>query len=188
MGTATYRAVPRSLAHTRGVCPLHTLRVSLHCTYPGCLSTPHMPRIVIEFSLQFADGVYLVLLLGLLEDYFVPLHNFYLTPDSFDQKVRVSCFLGVGPAMLTGRDRRSVPWWQRATSAPQYPLECESTHLGFSLSSLETHWESRCMIQVCCLVMSLTCLSHGLILFLMMLVTAPWVSPILGASKYHVPG
>lgn len=39
--------------------------------------------------LQFADGVYLVLLMGLLEDYFVPLHNFYLTPDSFDQKVRV---------------------------------------------------------------------------------------------------
>uniref|UniRef100_A0A8C6G142 Parvin beta n=1 Tax=Moschus moschiferus TaxID=68415 RepID=A0A8C6G142_MOSMO len=36
---------------------------------------------------KFADGVYLVLLMGLLEDYFVPLHNFYLTPDSFDQKV-----------------------------------------------------------------------------------------------------
>lgn len=41
------------------------------------------PRI----SLQFADGVYLVLLMGLLEDYFLPLHNFYLTPESFDQKV-----------------------------------------------------------------------------------------------------
>lgn len=27
--------------------------------------------------------------MGLLEDYFVPLHNFYLTPESFDQKVRV---------------------------------------------------------------------------------------------------
>ncbi|XP_007453990.1 PREDICTED: beta-parvin isoform X2 [Lipotes vexillifer] len=36
---------------------------------------------------KFADGVYLVLLMGLLEGYFVPLHNFYLTPDSFDQKV-----------------------------------------------------------------------------------------------------
>uniref|UniRef100_A0A5G2R257 Parvin beta n=1 Tax=Sus scrofa TaxID=9823 RepID=A0A5G2R257_PIG len=36
---------------------------------------------------KFADGVYLVLLMGLLEDYFVPLHNFYLTPDSFPQKV-----------------------------------------------------------------------------------------------------
>ncbi|XP_008071447.2 beta-parvin-like isoform X2 [Carlito syrichta] len=35
----------------------------------------------------FADGVYLVLLMGLLEDYFVPLHNFYLTPDSISQKV-----------------------------------------------------------------------------------------------------
>ncbi|EPQ04236.1 Beta-parvin [Myotis brandtii] len=42
---------------------------------------------VTELETQFADGVYLVLLMGLLEDYFVPLHNFYLTPDSFDQKV-----------------------------------------------------------------------------------------------------
>lgn len=42
---------------------------------------------VTELETQFADGVYLVLLMGLLEGYFVPLHNFYLTPDSFDQKV-----------------------------------------------------------------------------------------------------
>uniref|UniRef100_A0A452RYT3 Parvin beta n=1 Tax=Ursus americanus TaxID=9643 RepID=A0A452RYT3_URSAM len=41
---------------------------------------------------KFADGVYLVLLTGLLEDYFVPLHNFYLTPDSFDQKVHNVAF------------------------------------------------------------------------------------------------
>uniref|UniRef100_A0A4W3IK96 Parvin, beta n=1 Tax=Callorhinchus milii TaxID=7868 RepID=A0A4W3IK96_CALMI len=42
---------------------------------------------VTELETQFADGVYLVLLMGLLENYFVPLHNFYLTPESFDQKV-----------------------------------------------------------------------------------------------------
>ncbi|XP_010071396.1 PREDICTED: alpha-parvin [Pterocles gutturalis] len=36
---------------------------------------------------KFADGVYLVLLMGLLEGYFVPLHSFFLTPDSFEQKV-----------------------------------------------------------------------------------------------------
>ncbi|XP_008935158.1 PREDICTED: beta-parvin isoform X2 [Merops nubicus] len=42
---------------------------------------------VTELETQFADGVYLVLLMGLLEDYFVPLHNFFLTPESFDQKV-----------------------------------------------------------------------------------------------------
>ncbi|NXP62966.1 PARVB protein, partial [Chloropsis cyanopogon] len=42
---------------------------------------------VTELETQFADGVYLVLLMGLLEDYFVPLHNFYLTPESLDQKV-----------------------------------------------------------------------------------------------------
>uniref|UniRef100_A0A7N4Q0Q8 Parvin beta n=1 Tax=Sarcophilus harrisii TaxID=9305 RepID=A0A7N4Q0Q8_SARHA len=42
---------------------------------------------VTELETQFADGVYLVLLMGLLEGYFVPLHNFHLTPENFDQKV-----------------------------------------------------------------------------------------------------
>ncbi|XP_037702987.1 beta-parvin isoform X2 [Choloepus didactylus] len=42
---------------------------------------------VTELESQFADGVYLVLLMGLLEGYFVPLHSFFLTPDSFDHKV-----------------------------------------------------------------------------------------------------
>uniref|UniRef100_A0A7N6FAC5 Calponin-homology (CH) domain-containing protein n=1 Tax=Anabas testudineus TaxID=64144 RepID=A0A7N6FAC5_ANATE len=42
---------------------------------------------VSELDTQFADGVYLVLLMGLLEGYFVPLYNFYLTPENFDQKV-----------------------------------------------------------------------------------------------------
>lgn len=42
---------------------------------------------VTELETQFADGVYLVLLMGLLEDYFVPLYNFYLTPENFEQKV-----------------------------------------------------------------------------------------------------
>ncbi|KAB1271773.1 Alpha-parvin, partial [Camelus dromedarius] len=41
----------------------------------------------LALPLQFADGVYLVLLMGLLEGYFVPLHSFFLTPDSFEQKV-----------------------------------------------------------------------------------------------------
>ncbi|CAB1322847.1 unnamed protein product [Coregonus sp. 'balchen'] len=36
---------------------------------------------------KFADGVYLVLLMGLLEGYFVPLYHFFLTPENFDQKV-----------------------------------------------------------------------------------------------------
>lgn len=42
---------------------------------------------------QFADGVYLVLLMGLLEGYFVPLYNFFLTPENFDQKVKHPRFL-----------------------------------------------------------------------------------------------
>ncbi|XP_060695894.1 beta-parvin isoform X1 [Hemiscyllium ocellatum] len=47
---------------------------------------------VTELETQFADGVYLVLLMGLLEDYFVPLYNFYLTPESFEQKAHNVAF------------------------------------------------------------------------------------------------
>lgn len=35
---------------------------------------------VIDLDNQFSDGVFLVLLVGLLEAYFVPLHEFFLTP------------------------------------------------------------------------------------------------------------
>jgi len=42
---------------------------------------------VTDLDSQFADGVYLCLLSGLLEGYFVPLYDFYLTPQSFDEKV-----------------------------------------------------------------------------------------------------
>ncbi|XP_059402739.1 beta-parvin isoform X1 [Carassius carassius] len=47
---------------------------------------------VTELESQFADGVYLVLLMGLLENYFVQLYNFYLTPESFEQKVHNVAF------------------------------------------------------------------------------------------------
>nr|XP_015207615.1 PREDICTED: beta-parvin-like isoform X3 [Lepisosteus oculatus]XP_015207616.1 PREDICTED: beta-parvin-like isoform X3 [Lepisosteus oculatus] len=47
---------------------------------------------VTELETQFADGVYLVLLMGLLENYFVPLYNFFLTPENFDQKVHNVAF------------------------------------------------------------------------------------------------
>lgn len=58
----------------------------------------------LTLSLQFADGVYLVLLMGLLEGYFVPLHSFFLTPDSFEQKVSGDAAREVpftGPAPLS---------------------------------------------------------------------------------------
>lgn len=42
---------------------------------------------VVDLDNQFSDGVFLVLLVGLLEGYFVPLHEFHLTPQSFDEKV-----------------------------------------------------------------------------------------------------
>uniref|UniRef100_A0A8C5CND3 Parvin, alpha a n=1 Tax=Gadus morhua TaxID=8049 RepID=A0A8C5CND3_GADMO len=52
------------------------------------ISSPlnNLPLFVV-FLKFFADGVYLVLLMGLLEGYFVPLYNFFLTPENFDQKV-----------------------------------------------------------------------------------------------------
>ena len=37
---------------------------------------------------QFHDGVYLIFLLGLLEGFFVPLYQFYITPATKDQKVQ----------------------------------------------------------------------------------------------------
>ncbi|KAK3098266.1 hypothetical protein FSP39_017716 [Pinctada imbricata] len=42
---------------------------------------------VTDIDSQFHDGVYLVLLMGLLEGYFVPLYDFHLTPTDFDHKV-----------------------------------------------------------------------------------------------------
>lgn len=41
---------------------------------------------------QFHDGVFLVLLLGLLEGFFVPLGSFHLTPNSHEQKVHNVAF------------------------------------------------------------------------------------------------
>merc|ERR1712165_325266 len=42
---------------------------------------------VMDLDTQFADGVFLCLMSGLLEGYFVPLYDFHLTPQSFDEKV-----------------------------------------------------------------------------------------------------
>ncbi|XP_054717942.1 beta-parvin-like [Uloborus diversus] len=42
---------------------------------------------VTDLDTQFKDGVYLTLLMGLLEGYFVPLYSFNLTPLTFDHQV-----------------------------------------------------------------------------------------------------
>jgi len=50
----------------------------------------HLNKISLEVTdldTQFADGVYLCLMAGLLDGYFVPLYDFYLSPQSFDEKV-----------------------------------------------------------------------------------------------------
>jgi len=55
----------------------------------------HLNKINLEVSdleTQFQDGVDLVLLMGLLEGYFVPLYSFHLTPNSFEQRVHNVAF------------------------------------------------------------------------------------------------
>ncbi|XP_068900617.1 beta-parvin [Tenebrio molitor] len=50
----------------------------------------HLNKINLEVSdleSQFHDGVYLIMLMGLLEGFFVPLYSFHATPRDFDQKV-----------------------------------------------------------------------------------------------------
>lgn len=42
---------------------------------------------VSEIETQFHDGVYLIMLMGLLEGFFVPHYCFDLTPHEFEQKV-----------------------------------------------------------------------------------------------------
>ncbi|KAI4493076.1 hypothetical protein M0802_009626 [Mischocyttarus mexicanus] len=49
------------------------------------LSKVHLE--VTDLDTQFHDGVFLTLLLGLLEGFFVPLGSFHLTPKTHDQKV-----------------------------------------------------------------------------------------------------
>jgi len=36
---------------------------------------------------QFQDGVYMCMLMGLLEGFFIPLHSYHLTPTTQQQKV-----------------------------------------------------------------------------------------------------
>lgn len=43
---------------------------------------------VSELESQFHDGVYLIMLMGLLGGFFVPHYSFYLTPNEFEQKVQ----------------------------------------------------------------------------------------------------
>lgn len=40
-----------------------------------------------ELDSQFHDGVYLIVLLGLLEGFYVPLYDYHVTPHDFEQKV-----------------------------------------------------------------------------------------------------
>lgn len=47
---------------------------------------------VTNLNADFKDGVYLCLLMGLLGGFFVPLHDFYLTPKDAEQMVHNVAF------------------------------------------------------------------------------------------------
>ncbi|OQV19393.1 Transcriptional enhancer factor TEF-1 [Hypsibius exemplaris] len=55
----------------------------------------HLQRLNLEVNdleSQFHDGVYLILLIGLLEGYFVPLYDYYSAPTTMDQKTHNVAF------------------------------------------------------------------------------------------------
>ncbi|KHN75708.1 Paralyzed arrest at two-fold protein 6 [Toxocara canis] len=72
---------PDKLAHVKSsllaFCNKHLNKINLEVT---------------ELETQFQDGVYLVLLMGLLEGYFVPLYSFHLQVSSYEQKVHNVAF------------------------------------------------------------------------------------------------
>jgi parvin len=43
--------------------------------------------VVSNLALQFHDGVYFIILIGSLGDFFVPLYNYHLTPTTSKMKV-----------------------------------------------------------------------------------------------------
>ena len=64
----------------------------LYCYYHGFVNVRYWNDL---FILQFHDGVFFILLMGLLEGYYVPLHCYHMTPTTFDQKVRSFYLLGI---------------------------------------------------------------------------------------------
>ena len=52
----------------------------------GMLNSKHVKHVV-NLESQLSDGVYLCLIVGILEGYFIPLYEFHLTPQTFDEKV-----------------------------------------------------------------------------------------------------
>lgn len=65
--------------------------------------------------------MYLVLLMGLLEGYFVPLHSFFLTPDSFEQKVGGGNVKG-GPQPSSPHPSALAGKRQRLPICPESPM------------------------------------------------------------------
>jgi hypothetical protein len=77
--------VLQQLLHMNGA-----IKISFHFQSLVTFVNKHLNKVNLEVSdldTQFHDGVYLTLLMGLLEGFFVPLYSFHLTPQDFDQKV-----------------------------------------------------------------------------------------------------
>ena len=52
-----------------------------------CVYVPSVRRLLDLCKLQFYDGVVLILLMGLLDNYYIPLSEYYTSPHGFDQQV-----------------------------------------------------------------------------------------------------
>jgi parvin len=78
---------------------------------------------VTELETQFADGVYLCLLAGLLEGYFVPLYDFHLTPQVIPVVILSKCF---AYSMAGPMDDFQLPVTTRSFFPPQVvvPVIC----------------------------------------------------------------
>jgi len=77
-----------TLSRWKKICltDLDTARLIMQYSTLWLLSL-HILLAAASVVLQFHDGVYLVLLMGLLEGYFVPLYHYHLTPTTNEQKV-----------------------------------------------------------------------------------------------------
>ena len=100
-----------------------------------------------DIETEFHDGVYLILLMGLLEGYFVPLHAYHLTPKDTEQKlgnVRF-CFdlmrdVGIDTSKIRPEGKISIPvrllLENHGLTDPFFPRNCEHGAKGNFEASL----------------------------------------------------
>jgi parvin len=71
---------------------------------------------VTDLDTQFSDGVYLCLLTGLLEGYFVPLYDFHLTPQVFEKSAQCEPCLRADARRWTSPPQSSARGYRKSGS------------------------------------------------------------------------